>query len=84
MKIRLWKLGNLEKDIYPTQQACSRLAEILTNAKGDALDIIWGPDLTVETVEGDIDVIVTQLKDGNQRIQVVPQSDEENPNEDSS
>jgi len=74
-KIRLWKLGNAEKGIYPTDQIMDSLCNILANAKkheGDEpLDIIWGPDISVEVVEGDMDVIYQQLADGSQKITVV-------------
>jgi hypothetical protein len=81
----VWKLGNSEKGLYPTNEAVKRLAEILQDAPVDKpLDLIWGPDLEVEVVEGDLDVIVTQLEDGNQHIEVVPEPEESPDDEDSS
>lgn len=48
-QIRLWKLGDLEKGLFPGPAAISKLAEILlSNPGGGAFDIIWGPDLKVE------------------------------------
>ncbi len=46
MQIRLWKLGNLEHRMYPTEKAVQRLAEQLSawDRKSD-FDIIWGPDM---------------------------------------
>ena len=74
-KIRLWKLGSLEHKLFPTELSVAKLAEVLLGAKAGEdgfIDIIWGPDLTVEVVEGDVDVIVRQLEDGNQEIKIVP------------
>ena len=48
-QIRLWKLGDIEKGIFPTDAAVNKLAEILlSNPGGGAFDLIWGPELTVE------------------------------------
>lgn len=48
-QVRLWKLGDMEKGIFPTANAINRLSEILTsNPGGGAFDIIWGPELSVE------------------------------------
>ena len=45
-QIRLWKLGSLEHEIFPTQEAVNRLADILlSNPGGGAFDLIWGPEL---------------------------------------
>lgn len=61
-KIRLWKLGSLEHKLYPSSEAISKLAKILSKPTDGDLDIIWGPDLEVISVEGnpeDIDIIET-------------------------
>lgn len=48
-QIRVWRLGNLEKGIFPTDTAINKLADILlSNPGGGAFDIIWGPDLQVQ------------------------------------
>lgn len=45
-QVRLWRLGSLEHDIYPTDAAVAKLADILlSNPGGGAFDIIWGPEL---------------------------------------
>lgn len=47
--IRLWKLGSLEHKLLPTPAAMSRLAEVLlNNVGGGAMDLVWGPELTIE------------------------------------
>ncbi len=52
--IRLWNLGSMEHGIYPTDEACGRLAEILNNRKLDEpLDLIWGPELSVTQISTD-------------------------------
>jgi hypothetical protein len=53
-RLRIWKLGSLEHKILPTEQAIETLAtkiqEMLDNWDGKSdLDLIWGPELTVET-----------------------------------
>lgn len=60
-KIRVWKLGSLEHKIVPTQEAANKLRTILAPLKDDkdcVLDIVWGPDLEVQVVEGDDDIIL--------------------------
>ena len=57
-KIRLWQLGSLEYQIAPTKKAASKLRELLeSRIDGEDLDLIWGPDLKVTTIEGDEDYI---------------------------
>lgn len=53
--IRLWKLGNLEHRIAPTKEAAEKLASLLGGyTPGELMDLIWGPDLTVEIIpDGD-------------------------------
>jgi hypothetical protein len=47
--LRIWKLGDPERGIYPTDAACQILADIINNWDHvSSLDIIWGPELTVE------------------------------------
>lgn len=51
-QIRVWRLGNLDKNLFPTSDAVTKLAEILmSNPGGGAFDLIWGPDLEVEEVQ---------------------------------
>jgi hypothetical protein len=49
--VRVWKLGNLDKEIIPNQEACQMLADILLHSTGGGcMDLVWGPDLElVET-----------------------------------
>lgn len=72
-KLRLWKLGSLDHRIYPTDEAVQKLADILRNhVSGDKdIDLIWGPDLTVEEHyldEADVNVIEIIKPDENGRI----------------
>jgi hypothetical protein len=49
-QIRVWKLGNLELKIFPTDADVNKLAELLmSNTAGGVTDIIWRPD--IELVE---------------------------------
>lgn len=53
--VRIFKLGNLEYKIAPTDAAVAKLDEILqSNVVGGTLDIIWGPD--IELIESKTDV----------------------------
>jgi hypothetical protein len=53
--IRLWKLGNLDARLYPTDAIMNRLADMLVNnVGGGSMDLIWGPD--IELVETSTDV----------------------------
>lgn len=48
-QIRIWKIGNLDKGILPTEDAIQKLADILlSNPGGGAFDLIWGPELEFE------------------------------------
>jgi hypothetical protein len=54
-QIRVWKLGDLEQGIFPTDEAITRLTQILlSNPGGGAFDLIWGPDLTVDSIKTDV------------------------------
>lgn len=53
--VRIFKLGNLEYKLAPTDVAVGKLDEILqSNVVGGTLDIIWGPD--IELIESKTDV----------------------------
>lgn len=53
--IRVWKLGNIEARILPTEVAINRLAQILqNNVGGGVLDLIWGPE--IELIETSTEV----------------------------
>jgi hypothetical protein len=54
-QVRLWKLGDLEMGIFPTDVAVNKLAEILlSNTGGGAFDLIWGPELNLEETSTDV------------------------------
>lgn len=54
--IRLWKLGSLADRILPTEAAVNRLSNLLLNSSGNGgvLDLIWGPELSIEETSTDI------------------------------
>ncbi len=65
-QIRLWKLGDLDRNILPTPQAMQRLAEILSQ---NPTDIIWGPELNVEVIQIDDNenkTIVTSIQNAEE------------------
>jgi hypothetical protein len=48
-QVRLWKLGSLEHEIYPTDTGIEKLRDVLSSNPGaGAFDVIWGPELTLE------------------------------------
>ena len=52
--IRLWKLGNADKEKYPTQSSVDTLTDILKKYKpGEVLDIIWGDDISITVIKDD-------------------------------
>lgn len=58
MKIVLWKMGSLEYKIFPTRSAIDKLTEILRNLPDENINhLVWGPDVTVEEVEVDLNSI---------------------------
>ncbi len=68
--IRIWTIGNIEKGIKPTQEAISRLGEILGNRnEKEDLEIIWTEDLKCTVIQGGLDSIdVIETSDGNRHI----------------
>lgn len=56
--IRIWKLGNLDdpkNPILPNKKAIEKLRNILlNNVGGGSMDLVWGPDLTIEETSTDI------------------------------
>lgn len=62
-QIRLWKLGNLDKNLFPTNEAVTKLADILmSNPGGGAFDLIWGPDLEVEELKTSVHQFLGKAK----------------------
>jgi|14BtaG_2_1085337.scaffolds.fasta_scaffold03172_2 hypothetical protein len=54
-QVRVWTLGDLDQGIIPTDEAINKLADILlSNPGGGAFDLIWGPDLKVDSVKTDV------------------------------
>lgn len=61
--IRLWKLGNLEARILPTDVAIGKLAEmLLNNVGGGSMDLIWTPDIELEETSTDIAQFLGEAK----------------------
>ena len=47
-KIRLWKLGNAEAGIAPSEDIIKKFTEILKEInKNGCTDIVWGPDIDI-------------------------------------
>jgi len=62
-QVRLWKLGDLDKGIFPTNTAVNRLIEILlSNTGGGAFDLVWGPDLTIEEYKTNVHMFLGKKK----------------------
>lgn len=58
--MRVWKLGNLEKGIFPSEKAVENLQAILND--DNLTDLIWGPDLEVINVPDDGNDVVMSEK----------------------
>lgn len=51
-KIRLWKLGNAEAGIAPSEDIIKKFTEILKEInKNGCTDIVWGPDINCEVID---------------------------------
>lgn len=67
-QLRIWKLGNLENKIYPTEENFKKLEEILISKefKNDhPYDIIWGPDLQLEIFDIEVDNSIDVINNGD-------------------
>jgi hypothetical protein len=54
-RIRLWKLGNFEYKVLPTEAAVQKLADmLLNNVGGGSMDLIWGPELELHETSSDV------------------------------
>ncbi|MBY0525590.1 MAG: hypothetical protein K2R98_19450 [Gemmataceae bacterium] len=63
--IRLWKLGNFEHRILPTEHAINRLAEmLLNNVGGGSMDLIWTPDIELSETSTEIAKFLGEEKYG--------------------
>jgi hypothetical protein len=51
-KVRLWKLGSLEHNIIPKQEAFDRFVEELQKVPNDGTptDIVWNPAISCEII----------------------------------
>lgn len=63
--VRLWKLGYIDKEnpcnsLLPTAESLKKLKDLInSNTSGGILDIIWGPDISLDVfVHPDGDNIV--------------------------
>ena len=56
--IRLWKLGDLEHGITPTDDAIKKFEAILKSIPNDnkPFDIVWGPDIQCQLIDDGRDV----------------------------
>lgn len=62
-QIRLWKLGDLEHQIFPKEAAFQRLAQILVNAvSGGVADIMWGPAIDLIETSTDLHYFLGETK----------------------
>jgi hypothetical protein len=61
--IRIWKLGNSDKQILPTKSAVSKLLGILeNNVGGGALDVVWDDMIDLQTEVPPVDKILGPAK----------------------
>lgn len=67
-KIRLWKLGKITNNplmcILPTESVICKLKTLLRearNSSGEFVDIVWGPDIECQVLDGDKDTILSPI-----------------------
>jgi len=63
--LRVWKLGNSELGLYPTNDAYQKLADILCEWDHvSSLDLIWGPDIELQqcALDGSFPVDLIQIQ----------------------
>jgi hypothetical protein len=61
--IRVWKLGNIEAKILPTEAAVNRLAQMLcNNVGGGVMDLVWGPELELVETSTEVHRFLGQTK----------------------
>lgn len=58
--MRVWKLGNIEKGLYPSDAAVENLKKLLE--EDNLTDLVWGPDLEVINVPDDGNGVVLTEK----------------------
>lgn len=62
-QVRIWKLGNLDKGLFPTDAAIEKLnAILLSNPGGGVFDLIWGPDLEFKEFSSEISTFLGGAK----------------------
>jgi hypothetical protein len=53
--IRVWTLGDIENDIYPSEAEILKLAEILNNnVGGGVMDLVWGPAINLKETSTEV------------------------------
>lgn len=61
--IRVWKLGNLDAKIMPSETLILRLAEMLNNnVGGGVMDFVWGPDIELLETSTEVHRFLGQAK----------------------
>jgi len=75
-KIRLWKVGSLEHKTHPTQEQVHLLSQAIQRLDKEGGNLIWGPAIDVVTVEGEVDIIIEELENGNKKITKVEKQEE--------
>lgn len=61
--IRVWRLGNIEARIMPTEAALNRLAEMLcNNVGGGVMDLVWGPEIDLVETKTDVHKFLGETK----------------------
>lgn len=62
-RLRIFKLGDIANGVFPTEAMFQRLNELLSQSvNGGTQDVIWGPDLKVETQESNLHLFLGKTK----------------------
>jgi len=62
-KVRIWKVGNIEAELFPDSNTTALLADILgANVGGGTFDIVWGPDIELLETNSDVQSFLGEEK----------------------
>jgi hypothetical protein len=61
--IRVWKIGSLEKEIWPTPAAINALAEqLMNNVGGGVMDLVYNPGIELEETSTEVSKFLGEAK----------------------
>lgn len=67
--LRVWRLGSLEHRILPTEASIKKLTDLLMTE--DMTDLIWGPELEVIDLPGNVDGVIVSDQEFHEAINYI-------------